>query len=562
MSESVAFDIVYVSYNSAKWIQKCFNSWKSVLYDLKKINIYVVDNASTDDSVRILTDVQAQMGDCFGIFRIISESRNWGFGKANNIGFAAGDSPYVCFVNIDTEMFPDTMAELEKEITCSDSNAALWEFRQFPYEHPKMYDPLTGETTWSSGAAFAVKRSVYSEVNGFDEKIFMYAEDVDLSWRIRTAGYVLKYAPRVKITHYSYESAGEVKPNQHVYGVINNLLLRYRFGGKKTILYGHLQFWNLMRRPEAFPDSKKLLLQQYWKHFKLLPHFRAKGRYKKNRTSVGYFTGWDYCLIRDGAFYANFLPKEQPLVSVIVRTCGRPSVLRETLISLRRQTYDNIEIVVVEDGKALSRQMIQNEFGDLNILYQSTGEKVGRSKAGNLAMSLAHGTYLNFLDDDDLFYADHVEVLIANIIRSGKKAAYATSFETPVVVKSRDPYIYDVLMYQGIHKQPFNRIILCHHNYIPIQCIMFAKSLFTEYEGLDETVDALEDWDMWVRYSLHTDFEFVLKTTSIYRVPAVKEINAQRQKELDNALLIMRKKHKQYMQKISVCDIAHMYENM
>ena len=79
---------------------------------------------------------------------------------------------------------------------------------------------------------------------------------------------------------------------------------------------------------------------------------------------------------------------------------------------------------------------------------------------------------------------------------------------------------------------------------------------------MDETVDALEDWDMWVRYSLHTDFEFVLKTTSIYRVPAVREINAQRQKELDNALLIMRKKHKQYMQKISVCDIAHMYENM
>lgn len=54
----------------------------------------------------------------------------------------------------------------------------------------------------------------------------------------------------------------------------------------------------------------------------------------------------------------------------------------------------------------------------------------------------------------------------------------------------------------------------------------------------------------------------MLKTTSIYRVPAVREINAQRQKELDNALLIMRKKHKQYMQKISVCDIAHMYENM
>ena len=114
MSETIAFDIVYVSYNSSKWIQKCFDSWKNVLYDMKKINIYVVDNASTDNSVRILTDVQTDMGDRFGTFRIISENRNWGFGKANNIGFAAGDSQYFCFINMDTEMFPDTMAELEK----------------------------------------------------------------------------------------------------------------------------------------------------------------------------------------------------------------------------------------------------------------------------------------------------------------------------------------------------------------------------------------------------------------------------------------------------------------
>jgi hypothetical protein len=91
---------------------------------------------------------------------------------------------------------------------------------------------------------------------------------------------------------------------------------------------------------------------------------------------------------------------------------------------------------------------------------------------------------------------------------------------------------------------------------------MFEKSLFEQYGGLDETVDALEDWDMWVRYSLHTDFAFLLKTTSIYRVPAVREINEKRQKDLDDALIFMREKHKGYMQKVSVYDVAKMYENM
>jgi GT2 family glycosyltransferase len=554
------FDIVYVSYNSAKWIDKCFESWLKIDYDLKNINIIVVDNNSTDETVELLQSFKKKEEDKFNSFTILPEQYNWGFGKANNIGFANGTSPIVCFLNIDTEMFPDTMKELEKDINNSDNQVGLWEFRQFPYEHPKMYDVLTGETTWSSGAAFAVRRTVYEQVGGFDEKIFMYAEDVDLSWRIRSEGYILKYAPRVKIMHYSYETAGEIKPNQHIYSVVNNLLLRYRFANTRTILLGHMLFWNLMRVHEAFPGSKKMLLKQYWKHFRLIPHFRAKGKYKRNKNSVGYFSGWDYCMIRDGAFYENFLPHEKPLVSIIVRTCGRPSVLRETLISLRKQTYDNIEIVIVEDGKPISESMIREEFSDLNILYQATDEKVGRSKAGNLAMTLAHGKYLNFLDDDDLFYADHVEVLVANIEKSGKQAAYATSYETPVEVKSKEPYIYAVKSYLGIHKQPFDKIILCHHNYIPIQCIMFSKTLFEQYGGLDETVDALEDWDMWVRYSLHTDFAFVLKTTSIYRVPAVRDINAKRQKELDDALVVMREKHKGYQQNISVYDIAKMYE--
>ena len=556
------FDIIYVTYNSEKWISGCFHSWLKADYDLKKINIYVVDNNSTDNTLKLLNEYKEKTGQRFASFSIISESQNWGFGKANNIGFSKGDAEIVCFLNIDTEIFPDTFTELQKEILSSDEKIGIWEFRQFPYEHPKMYDILTGEPTWCSGAAFAVRRQVYEEAGGFDDKIFMYAEDVDLSWRVRTAGYILKYVPRVKITHYSYESAGEIKPNQHVYGVINNLLLRYRFGGKKTMLMGHLLFWNLMRHPDVFPGSRKMLLKQYWKHFKLIPHFRAKGRYKQNKTSVGYFSKWDYCLIKDGAFYQNFLPSESPLVSILVRTCGRPAILRETLLSLRKQTYDNVEIVVVEDGDATAENMIRSEFPDLNIMYHATGKKVGRSRAGNLAMELARGKYLNFLDDDDLFYADHIEVLVANLEKSHKQAAYATSYETPIIISSRDPYIYEVRNYLGVHKQPFNRIILCHHNYIPIQCIMFEKELFEQYGGLDETVDALEDWDMWVRYSLHTDFDFVLKTTSVYRVPAVREINDKRQKALDDALLFMREKHKEYMQKISVYDVAKMYESM
>ena len=64
------FDIVYVTYNSEKWIEKCFASWLAVETDLKKINIFVVDNASTDNTVSLLKTFQQKNGERFGSFSI------------------------------------------------------------------------------------------------------------------------------------------------------------------------------------------------------------------------------------------------------------------------------------------------------------------------------------------------------------------------------------------------------------------------------------------------------------------------------------------------------------
>ena len=160
-----------------------------------------------------------------------------------------------------------------------------------------------------------------------------------------------------------------------------------------------------------------------------------------------------------------------------------------------------------------------------------------------------------------MFYADHVEVLVKTLERHpNERAAYAFAFATPIDIKSRSPYRYKLMDYQGIHHQAFDRFMLCHHNYIPIQCIMFEKSLFEEYGGLDESLDALEDWDLWVRYSTHTDFAWVEKTTSEYRIPYNQEVDAKRQKDLDDALIVVREKHKGYAQKLSAYDLARLFE--
>lgn len=541
-------DIIYVTYNSQKWIQCCFESLVQSNYPKKKLNIFVVDNASQDNTLVELNDIKDNIGKQFNRFEVIESNENLGFGKANNLGFLKGNSRTVCFFNIDTEVFPDTISNLVKEIENSNEEVGLWELRQFPYEHPKFYNILSGYTTWSSGAAFAIKRDLYKDLNGFDEKIFMYAEDVDLSWRIRARGYKLKYCPKATIMHYSYEGANEVKPNQYLNSIINNLLLRYRFGDFKTMLKGNFMLLGLMRHKGPFEHSRKVLIKRYLKHFFSIPHFWG-WKFRNRSLDCEFkpkFLGWDYEITRTGAFHKNEYPKDQPLVSIIVRTCNRPNVLRENLISLRNQTYLNIEIVVVEDGENLSEKMINEEFKDLNIKYYATKNKVGRSKAGNKAMELASGKYLNFLDDDDLFFSDHVEVLVKALEENKERVAYSLAYETPINIKSREPYVYEEVFHSLIYRQPFNRVLLFHHNYIPIQCIMFAKDLFLENGGLDESLDALEDWDLWVRYALKNDFLFIDKVTSVYRVPFNKVVSEERQKTLDTALHVVRKKHENY----------------
>ncbi|WP_438348913.1 glycosyltransferase family 2 protein [Paenibacillus sp. FA6] len=534
-------DIILVSYNSEKWIENCLKSLERVEYDLGSIYITLVDNNSSDRTVNLAEDYSNK--DLFGCFQIIKSDNNLGFGKANNLGVRKSEQDYVFFLNIDTELEPDSIKELMKAVENSTKDAGLWEARQFPYEHPKVYNPVTLETSWSSGACCLVRRNYFMEIGMFDEGIFMYGEDVDLSWRFRAHGYKLIYVPKSIVYHFTYMSAGEVKPNQFYNSTYMNLMLRYKFGDVKDIIKGHIMYSGLMfvKGPSKNHKTKILtkLLRSPFEGYK----FRSWKRKTKNQFKAD-FKLWDYEIIREGAFYINERPEQTPLVSILIRTCGRPNVLREALISVRNQTYKNIEVVVVEDGPAISESLIVEEFSDLNIVYKASQDKVGRCVVGNMALETASGQYFNFLDDDDLLYADHVEVLVFQLLKHPQnKAAYSISFEVPTEIISREPYVYRELFHNVQHRQPFNRLILMHHNYFPIQTVLFDRAIYDDLGGIDPTLEVLEDWDLWLKYALKYDFLYVEKLTSLYRIPASITNHAERQKLFDEYLLIVREKH-------------------
>lgn len=539
-SLNMKFDIVIVTYNSKKWMENCINSIESQKnFELSNINLLIVDNGSTDGTLDYIKERSKKT--TLGKIELLITGENLGFGKANNFGFEKGNSDFVFFLNPDTELMEDTLYELQKDIESSSDDFGIWECRQKPYEHPKLYNILTGETTWASGACFVAKSSVFKLVGGFDKKIFMYAEDVDLSWNVRLHNYKIKYVPKAVVIHYCYKEAGEIKPIQYYNSIINNLNLRLKYGTVRQHLAWYKHFIKVLMRKGPFKGSRINLLKSYFNNFKNIIYFSKWRNRAENKEFFASFEPkfvfFDYEYVRQGDFEPiEAKLEDKPLVSVLVRTCGRPNVLREALISLRNQTYKNLEVVIVEDGKNVSEKMIKEEFSDLNILYKATGEKQGRCRVGNLAMENANGKYLNFLDDDDLFFADHIETLVQALHKHNSyKLAYSNSFETKIEVKSVDPkYEYIEESRVIVHNRPFSRIALLKMNLFPIQAVMFEKSIFEKYGGMDEELDNLEDWEMWQKFSAENTFLYVPKTTSLYRVPAKQKNYKDRQEELDS----------------------------
>ena len=542
------FDVTFVTYQSSAWLDVLFESLQNVDYEKKQLHLYFCDNASKDDTVEKLEAYKKTIGERFGDFVIWKSDINLGFGKGNNLCASLGSSPYLLMLNVDTALYPDTLNELARAIQAEEeSAAAMWELRQFPYEHPKLYDVLTGETSWASGACFAIKRSVYEQVGGFDENFFMYAEDVDLSWRVRLAGYCIHYVPKAVINHYCYQTAGEIKPLQYLCSLLGNMHMRCKYGTSLQVRQGlRLTAAHVLRNQPPFPGARRQLLQMFWKNLKILRQSRAwyREHIQEIEQCAFQFLQFDYEYTRKGEFWMCSRPETYPKVSIIVRTCGRPDILRETLISLRRQTYPNIEIVIVEDGQEVSAEMLRQEFADLPIVYKATGNKVGRCVAGNEALAMASGEYFNFLDDDDVFYADHIETLVSALQRNpGYAAAYAPAFETPVVVESRTPYRYSISEYRSTLDEPFSRPELLYHNLFPIQSVLFSRKLYERYGGFSTELDVLEDWDLWIRYALDNPFLHVPKTTSQYRTPADLSIRESRAAELDNAYAYLKEKN-------------------
>jgi GT2 family glycosyltransferase len=523
----IDLDICVVTYDSADDLPRLLASLLAQTFDLGRVALSFVDNGSRDHSVAVLQRWRDTHAARFGGFQL-QRGDNVGFGAGQNRAAAAGGAPFLFVLNPDTALAPDALARLHAAAVADDARVAAWEARQLPYEHHRDYDPVTLIAPWFSGACVLLRRAAIDAVGGFDPIYFLYCEDVDLSWRLRAAGWLLRYIPSATVEHFTYVAPGDLSTTRLLGSTIGNLYLRARFGTRRDLVQGLSAYADLLREAPPTPGLRAQLVAN------LASLVRKYPRLRSGAGATFRFYGWEYAARRTGDFYESVasaaLPRH-PKVSILVRSIGRLPLLRRALTTIAHQTYAPIEVVLVEDGSDRARSLV-DEFASLDLVYVPLARRVGRSAAGNVALARATGELCNFLDEDDELYADHVEQLVAALVRRGGRVAYASAFEVPSRIEQ------DSLVEEGdgavVFRGPLNRMRMTTHNQLPIQTVLFERSLYLEHGGFDETLDAQEDWHLWARYLSHVgNFVFVDKTTSRYRVPLDRAHVAARHEWLD-----------------------------
>jgi len=236
----VKLGISIVNFNSGDYLKKCLESLIKVKNEAE-FEVWIVDNNSTDNSMEQLMVIL----DKFPNHKVILNQENIGFGKAQNQILKEIKTDLILILNPDSEVLSGTIQDMvdfmEKnqdvgaascKIEKADGSLDIASHRGFPtpWASFKYYflkdDSLYHLTDRNMneihevdaivGAFFLSRKSVLEKVNYFDEDYFLYAEDIDLCYKIKEAGYKVMYVPTVKVIHHKGVSSGLKKHSQEI----------------------------------------------------------------------------------------------------------------------------------------------------------------------------------------------------------------------------------------------------------------------------------------------------------------------------------------------------------
>jgi glycosyltransferase involved in cell wall biosynthesis len=212
----------------------------------------------------------------------------------------------------------------------------------------------------------------------------------------------------------------------------------------------------------------------------------------------------------------------QPLVSVFVISFNQSAFVLETLDSVLSQTYENIQLVILDDcSQDNSRDIIKNWIDEHRVKcdFVVHTQNQGICRTLNEALSIARGKYISMTASDDTWFPEKLEREVALMEAASEDIGVVYSDACLADVSGRRLDGMFIARHREFTSPPEGDIfdVLVHGNFIPAHSALIRRKCFDVVGPYDERLK-YEDWDMWLRIAAHFKYAFMPWPCGVYRV--------------------------------------------
>jgi len=227
---------------------------------------------------------------------------------------------------------------------------------------------------------------------------------------------------------------------------------------------------------------------------------------------------------------------DKPFFTVVIPTHSRSNLLKHAVVSVLDQTFENFELIIVDDHSTDNTFSVVSSFSDPRIQYVINHRKKGACGARNVGIFSARGKWVAFLDDDDFWLPDKLKCQY-DLIQSAKQtvglictdyAIFKENQKRPKIYKNRPSgWVRDKLLYGGC--------IGC----LSSTCIRF--DILRAIEGFDELFPSKQDQDLWLRVAELASFTHVPKTLVYMYQEKRSRIGQNLKSKLEGSVMLRKK---------------------
>jgi glycosyltransferase involved in cell wall biosynthesis len=198
---------------------------------------------------------------------------------------------------------------------------------------------------------------------------------------------------------------------------------------------------------------------------------------------------------------------QSPKVSVIIPTYNRAHLLPRAIQSVLDQTYQDCEIILVDDGSTDNTKRVVNNFKDGRIKYIRHNKNKGASAARNTGIRESRGKYVAFQDSDDEWFSNKLEQQIEAFADASPEVGvvYSGFYRVETDKKVYLPSGRFPKKEGNIHKE------ILKGNFVGTPTVLVKRECFENTKYFDEDLPALEDWELWIEFSKYYSFKYIDK---------------------------------------------------